>query len=661
MSNLFTKYAIVFAFILLISLQTVSAKVFTPGDDFIKNNITKSSYSLDTSASAIVLYEKVYFTLTVSDGPNVVHRYLRRIIKVLTDEGKRYADVTEGANYSQYLYAYSPKPIGTTYNWVDGKIVETKLDDREAKIQLENNNRQILKFSMPEVRAGSIIEYEYSIDEPKGYVFGYWNFQDDIPKLYSEVEVTSSNGFYLAFTQSLHHFDKFDDNQNIADSTIPDTYCTSFTTSGSTDHKRWVRKNIEAIKTEPFVTNIYNYNEKIFFQDKYARYNLGVNANTEWKDIDDSYYQNNFFIKELKRPHPNLTKLVSQVTANIYDSLKLAKTIYRYVRDSFAINTMEYKPNQSLSNILETRKGSIMKINEVLIGMLKEVGLSAAPVLLNTTSNIRMNETRPIPALINRMVVQTTIGGKKYFLDPLANLNSFGVLMPDCYNGYARVLGEDSGYAVDLNPDLLVDKDVTTVNTLNADPDNYLLKCKHYYGNATAPQKRRNWITDSTHVRNEIIQTFPAGFELVDYTVENLNNPDTVLALTYTVKVPWVSNTLYMSVFMQQFYSSNPFVTMERKYPIEFPNAREDFFIMNMQIPKGYICTDSVVSAEYQFDEKTGIKYIAIYDKDSNTLGINAHYSLRETYFDATDYKPLKSFFDDLISLQQTAYIFKRK
>src|SRR5690349_22677640 len=64
---------------------------------------------------------------------------------------------------------------------------------------MEKNDRgyyDFAKFAIPDVKAGTVIEYQYEIMSPFTYNFRKWEFQADIPKVYSEYR-TSIPGNYV--------------------------------------------------------------------------------------------------------------------------------------------------------------------------------------------------------------------------------------------------------------------------------------------------------------------------------------------------------------------------------------------------------------------------------------------------------------------------------
>ena len=94
------------------------------------------------------------------------------------------------------------------YNVVNNVIVPTKLDMKNFREERLNDQWIVKKFAIPNVKTGTIIEYQYSI--VSDYVFNLhdWNFQWDIPVLHSQYSA-SMIPFY-EYTYILQGMNKLD-------------------------------------------------------------------------------------------------------------------------------------------------------------------------------------------------------------------------------------------------------------------------------------------------------------------------------------------------------------------------------------------------------------------------------------------------------------------
>jgi hypothetical protein len=120
-----------------------------------------TSEPLAPGASAIILYRQV----DRDDSGFTAHEnnYVR--IKILTEEGRKYADVEipflkEDGNNVVSIKARTIKPDGTIVNF-EGKPFEKSIVKAKGLKYLAKT------FTLPDVQVGGIIEYAYTIDLPE--------------------------------------------------------------------------------------------------------------------------------------------------------------------------------------------------------------------------------------------------------------------------------------------------------------------------------------------------------------------------------------------------------------------------------------------------------------------------------------------------------------
>jgi hypothetical protein len=97
-----------------------------------------------------------------------------------------------------------------TYNMVDGKVVKTKVDN--DKIYKANTDNYVnVNFAFPDVKEGSIIEFEYSIVSDFLSNFRGWNFQYSYPARWSQY--TYEIPEYFTYRESSRGYNNFDVNK----------------------------------------------------------------------------------------------------------------------------------------------------------------------------------------------------------------------------------------------------------------------------------------------------------------------------------------------------------------------------------------------------------------------------------------------------------------
>ncbi len=139
-----------------------------------KEELEEKFNSLDTSANATYLFKnrKTYLKYDQNLGFQLVTDIHERI-KIYNQDGFGYATT----QIELYKSGSDEEKVSSlkanTYNLVDGKIEDTKLDKNGIfKTELSKYHNET-KFTMPNIKEGSVIEYKYTIVSPF-----YWNVDD---------------------------------------------------------------------------------------------------------------------------------------------------------------------------------------------------------------------------------------------------------------------------------------------------------------------------------------------------------------------------------------------------------------------------------------------------------------------------------------------------
>jgi hypothetical protein len=168
-----------------------------------------AAYPKDTSASAVILFDygKSYFRYSEHDGFQVFFdRQVR--IKILKKSGYDWANV----QIPFYRVSNSSEEEimnlkGFTYNLSGKEIVKEKLTKEGVFEEQVTDNWVIKKFTMPNVKEGSVIEFSYTIKSDFLFTFREWQFQETIPVAWSEYRATIPEYFdYKKISQGYEPF-----------------------------------------------------------------------------------------------------------------------------------------------------------------------------------------------------------------------------------------------------------------------------------------------------------------------------------------------------------------------------------------------------------------------------------------------------------------------
>ena len=162
---------------------------FKPGD-ISKEELLLQTCELDSNARAVILCDigKVTFDYSNNIGFQLVFdRYIR--VKIFKNTGYDWADFSIPLYQSGADKEKITRLKGVTYNLENGKISKDKLKNGDVYSEETSKHWEHEKFSMPQVKEGSVIEIEYTVASDFFFNLNSWYFQHDIPTIWSEYTV----------------------------------------------------------------------------------------------------------------------------------------------------------------------------------------------------------------------------------------------------------------------------------------------------------------------------------------------------------------------------------------------------------------------------------------------------------------------------------------
>ena len=117
-------------------------------------------YEPEPDAPAVFIYDDT--DIHYSFGNSIQLLCYRTVkIKVFKDEGVKWGDVAIDFGNYQLSKEVVSRIDAAAYNLVDGKTVKTQLKRQNIFEEVLDEHTKRLKFSISEVRAGTVIEYRY--------------------------------------------------------------------------------------------------------------------------------------------------------------------------------------------------------------------------------------------------------------------------------------------------------------------------------------------------------------------------------------------------------------------------------------------------------------------------------------------------------------------
>ena len=624
-------------------------------------------YSIDSNAQAVVLFDKGVATYESdnADWFNVVYVYHKKI-RILNKNQFDLATIEVPLYKGNNMDDKIDRIEATTYSLENNIVVSTKMDKESVFNDKASKDYSIKKFTLPNLKEGCIIEYTYSIISKNAYNLRNWSFQDKIPVLQSEYDVTVPTLFDFIFLpggydnlapQAEQGFKVFNllFNNGTAKSEVLNYRAT-------TNHLRWSLANLKPMVKEKFTTTISNHITKIEFQLRSVNYPESPSKPymSTWNELVSTLMKDEQFGADLTGKNGWMgDELNALVKSN--DAVSNAKNIFNYIRDNFTCTDHDalYLP-ENLKKSFASKKGNVAEINLLLIAMLKKAEIKADPVLLSTTDNGKAYEMYPLIKKFNYVVAKVTINDKVYLLDASQKKLGFNYLPQYCYNGYGRLINE-TPTLVNLFADSLKESKVTSIFISNTEDGKNLngsfTSNLGYYESYNLREDIKENEIDNYF--KEIKNGFNYDVILSNNRLDSLKNFDEKMKIGYDFSFKLNEDIIYFNPLFGEAYKTNPFTAATRNYPVEMPYKTEELIIVNMEIPTGYKVDEMPKSVRMNYNENEG-SFEYIINKDASTIYLKCVLKFNKAIFSSEDYEYLREFYGQIVKKQSEQIVFKK-
>lgn len=656
--------------ILVLQISAQEKNKIKFGDVSAKDFATKV-YPVDSNASAVVIADigsskiegnsKGWFSL--------VYKHFKRV-HILNKNGYDIANVSISLYSNGEDEEELDKLKAVTYNLEGDKIVETKLEVKSNVFKDKiTKNLVRKKFTFPNVKEGSIIEYEYTITSDFLTNLQPWEFQGAYPRLWSEYNLSLPVFLgYVFLTQGYKSYDIKDKSQHNESFNISDSRGTGpterFSFNSYVDDHRWVIKNVPALKTESFTSTIDNHITKIEFQLSEFRDPLRYrNIMGTWPKLTEDLLKAEFFGQQVIKDNGWLKENIGSIVNAGGSKSEKAKKIFEYVRDNFTCtNHDRYSMDQTLKGIMKTHSGNVAEINLMLTAMMKFAYIEADPVILSTRSNGYTFPMYPILSKFNYVICRTKIDGKTFYLDASEPKIGFGNLPLRCYNGHARVVN-NIAEAIDLNSDAITETKTTSIFIINNDKGNVVGSVQQtpgYYESVELRERVKE--KGKEQLQKDIAKAFGAEIRISNFGIDSLDKYENILGIHYDFEImDEKEDIIYFNPVFGEGYKENPFKSAERLYPVEMPYAMDETVNLQLEVPLGYTADEIPKSIIVKLNDQEDGMFEYRITQSGNYISLRSRVRFKRTVFMPDEYETLREFFNLIVKKQAEQVVFKKK
>ena len=620
--------------------------------DIPKEDLEMAEYAEDPTADAVILDNYGIVRLRSLDKIVVnVERHIR--IKIINTDGLDYANV-------EIPYGGNEKVMGikaASYNSEEGKTVAGNVDKKGIYYEKSSRYRNTVRFSIPNVKAGSVIEYKYLLESPDIFTLYTLEFQQEIPVRRCGFRVEFPGYFEYKFVTggdlSKVRLTRSESQVNFGNRTV----------NGFVGH--WTAFNMPAYRDEPFSTGSEDYYARIgfelskinipgyYFEEVSPTYPK-LSEKLLFRSDFGGYISKGMFLK----------KKTDELKAEGGSDTDLVRRIYTFVAEHMMWNSYEdYTSSATMNKIYNDARGNAADINLMLISMLRMAGIAADPIILSTRENGMLNPFFAIIQRFNYVAAYVRADGEQYIIDATDPLRPFNMLPFQCLNGQGWVVNKSGGSWIDVRNHERKSETMRFILHLSED-GSMKGTASNSYESYDAWAVRKVCKLEGVESYTDMMRVYNNRWRIDALALENLKELEKPVIETISLTVPHAAETgngiMYLNPVIFNNDGSNEFYEDERLSPVDFGCPSFKKYTCEITIPEGWTVAELPQSVNIRLDGGDGAYRYDIRSEGRKII-LDAEINVTTVAFLPERYSSLRNFRAAIIRKQSEVVILKKE
>ncbi|MBK0379756.1 DUF3857 domain-containing protein [Mucilaginibacter segetis] len=656
MYKTFTFLSLCF-FTLFVKAQTPAPTVQDYGKIDIADLELKSC-DFEKDANAMILFDEgnVFYDHNLDLA---MERHKR--IKIFNDNGKDKANIRI-EYYSGGHYEYITGLQAQTINLVDGKPEITKLDKKLIYTEHIDKGRTALVFSMPNVKAGSVIEFKYVWNSNSISNFPDWYFQDKIPTRYSELTTQIPDIMYFKLksnvVQPFIKYTKSSESRSIGSGTDAISYTLEKETRGLA--------NIHSLPDEPYMTAVNDNLQSMVYKLTSIR-PLGTftkSYSDSWAKVGGILADDDDFGGQLKKKLDNEDEIIATAKERLTTEAKVAY-IFNEVKNRMKWDGIDrWYTNDGTAKAWEKKTGNSAEINLILYHLLNKAGVTAYPMVVSTREHGKVVPYFTFLYQFNRAVVYVPINDDKtYVLDATNKYNIYNEIPSDILNSDALYIDKDKKQydmlyitrqapvrrVVILNGEIKPDGKMEGEASLNSFSYNRIKSIDRY--KTDGEKKYIDYLTEN----NNNLKVSSLKFDGMDVDTVPL-----VQHIKFNMDLTG-SDENYI-IFNPNLFTSlhnNPFLSENRYTDIDFGYRNNYTINGTFKIPASYT-VDALPKSTSMIMPDSSITFKRIMVSDGSQIAVRYNIDFKKTMYTKEEYPLFREFCKKMYEMLNEQIVLKK-
>lgn len=592
----------------------------------------------DPGAPAIQLYHADYI------DDNLHSEFLYNRIKILNDQGKKYADVEIPIFPETSISDLKARTIHP-----DGKIIDFSGKAFEKTIIKGQGIKYLAKtFTLPEVTVGSIIEYKYLVMMPEDKVYtNYWIIQHE---LYTMKQSFSMKA-YKGHVETKHSGDT---QLQVVFGNMPANLKPQKKSEGVVEMQA---ANIAAFHAEDYMPPEDSYKPRVIFF--YGGSDVG-SPDKFWQQVDRDL---NKGAEGFIGNHPEIQKAATDAIGSESDWEQQVRKLYARAqqirnlgyereRTQEELKKEDLKKNSNVVDVLNHGYGTRQDIVFLFVALARAAGFRTSVLYVSDRSDHFFDKGLLSENQLDNVMAVVKINGQDVYLDPGTRFCPYGLIRWTRTSTAALKLDKDGGTFVTVPfapPDkaglkrkatLVLAEDGSVSGDLTLQYQGSQALERRLYALATDEAGRKKSLEDELHA------WLPSTAVVKLTKADTWEGEEEPLISQFHIEIPGYASAagkrLLLPPYLFLSKRKDAFKYSERKYPVYFAYAYSEDDEITIRFPSGYTIEGSPKNQDVRLPYAA---YISLASIDSGNLVTHRRLIFNGIFVDTKQYAEAKDFF----------------
>lgn len=602
---------ILFCVLLFCAYQTLSQS-----QNKIQESLLMTSHPLDDEAdySYLVNTSKVSFDIPVNWDVRLVKSF-NKTIKIYNERGLDKANISIPLWKNKRNREYLEKLVVRIHKLENNEIQSKKID--VEKYKEENEDVILIKFAIPNIAVGDIIELKYVITSPYVTILPRYYFQHEVPV--DSAQYTIDVPGYFSLSPNLKGY--------------LDIQVTDKKLSQSNHYeKRYMLKanNIKPFKNPTYILDTDDYRSSI----KYEMVSYQIPGQSEnklsstWQDVADHFWHE-WKIKKAIRYSSK--KIDADDFSSIKDTLEKVESIIEYIHQNYAWNNEYLSQSPNLKELLKKKSGNIIDLHTLLVNLLQNNGIESSILLTRLRHHGLINDKFPSRGNFNNALTYVEIGSGYLLIDLSdANLDLGQISLSSRNFSGLLINGNREAKFIYYNTNNKYKKTTQAKYTINEDNtiDAYKKEILTNSAKSSYINNPKNYLPKTASLINsvEIERNEPI---ILEYTNEN---DESLIQIENTIIIPTCINCPIQLLSLE---------SKDRDYPIIVPYKTKQSYIYQLDINDGWR-VQSKPEDEIIKNPNAQVQLTYAIKENKKKLVVSILYEIKKEVFQPGEYNKLR-------------------